>query len=75
MPDHININHPDGRARWRSEMLEIAQLRAKVQTLENSLLSVEGDLDAIFTRIERGDEVELHMPSGAVFVVTGKLRK
>lgn len=75
MPDHININHPDNRARYRFEMLEIAQLRAKVQTMENFLLNAESDLEAIFTRIERGDEVELHMKSGAVFVVTGKQRK
>ncbi|OWV67896.1 hypothetical protein ATY76_13275 [Rhizobium sp. R339] len=75
MPDHININHPDNRAKYRYEMLEIVQLRARVQTLENFLLNAESDLEAIFTRIERGDEVELHMQSGAVFVVTGKKRK
>ena len=75
MPDHININHPDNRAKYRYEMLEIVQLRARVQTLENFLLNAESDLEAIFTRIERGDEVELHMQSGAVFVVSGRQRK
>ncbi|MBX5112735.1 hypothetical protein [Rhizobium lentis] len=74
MPDHININHPDSRARWREKTLEIVQLRAKITMLENCLLDIEGDLEAIFTRIERGDEVELHMQSGAVFVITGKER-
>ncbi|AID18367.1 hypothetical protein PPF1_54 [Rhizobium phage vB_RleM_PPF1] len=75
MPDHINIHHPDSRAKYRHEMLEIVQLRARVSTLESFLLNAEGDLEAIFTRIERGDEVELHMQSGAVFVITGKVRK
>ncbi|MBY2911405.1 hypothetical protein [Rhizobium leguminosarum] len=74
MPDHININHPDSRAKYRHEMLEIVQLRARVSTLESFLLNAEGDIEAIFTRIERGDEVELHMQSGAVFVITGKKR-
>ncbi|MGR9441639.1 hypothetical protein [Rhizobium leguminosarum] len=75
MPDHINIHHPDNRAKYRRERLAIEELRAKVTTLENFLLDAEGDLEAIFTRIERGDEVELHMPSGEVFIVTGKPRK
>ncbi|MBB3297841.1 MULTISPECIES: hypothetical protein [unclassified Rhizobium] len=75
MPDHINIHHPDSRAKYRRERLLIEELRAKVSTLESFLIDAEGDLEAIFTRIERGDEVELHMPSGAVFVITGKERE
>ncbi|MGO8093173.1 hypothetical protein [Rhizobium leguminosarum] len=74
MPDHFKINHPDSRAKYRHEMLEIVQLRARVSTLESFLLNAEGDLEAIFTRIERGNEVELHMQSGAIFVITGKER-
>jgi hypothetical protein len=75
MPDHINIHHPDSRAKYRRERLAIEELRAKVSTLESFLLDAEGDLEAIFTRIERGDQVELNMPSGAVFVITGKARE
>ncbi len=74
MPDHINIHHPDSRAKYRRERLAIEELRAKVSTLESFLFDAEADLEAIFTRIERGDEVELNMPSGAVFVITGKQR-
>jgi hypothetical protein len=75
MPDHINIHHPDGRAMSRQKAVTIAELRAKISTLETYLDSAESDLEAIFTRIKRGDAVELHMPNGAVFIVTGKERK
>lgn len=75
MPDHINIHHPDGRAERRQKAVTIAELRAKITTLETYLDSAENDLEAIFTRIERGDAVELHMTSGAVFIVTGKASK
>lgn len=74
MPDHVNIHHPDSRAKYRRERLAIEELRAKVSTLESFLLDAEGDLEAIFTRIERGDQVELNMPSGEVFIITGKRR-
>ncbi|ANM12102.1 hypothetical protein [Rhizobium sp. N324] len=75
MPDHVNIHHPDRRAERREKAVTIAELRAKISTLETYLDSAERDLEAIFTRIERGDEVELHMQSGAVFVITGKERE
>ncbi|MDK4733602.1 MULTISPECIES: hypothetical protein [unclassified Rhizobium] len=37
--------------------------------------TAEGDLDALFTRIGRGDPVQLNMQSGTVFVITGKQRR
>lgn len=74
MADHINIHHPDGREVRRRIAIEIAELQARIKVLNNDVLDMESDLNSIFTRIERGDEVELHMQHGGVFVVTGKLR-
>lgn len=72
--DHINIQHPERRGvdsdtyRWIMEndklKLELKQLRQWYDTLER-------DLSSIFTRIERGQTVELHYPDGRCFVVTG----
>ncbi|WP_176439408.1 hypothetical protein [Rhizobium esperanzae] len=37
--------------------------------------TAEGELEAIFTRIGRGDPVQPNIQSGAVFVITGKQRR
>ena len=71
MADHININHPQFRARERSDRIKAAELEAKIGVLEMYLRAVEADLEAIFNRVERGLECELHMPDRTVYVVTG----
>lgn len=78
MPDHINIQHPDRRgvaSDYYRSMLEIKKLKAELEQLGQWYLSVSGDLEAIFTRIERGETAELHYPDGRVFVVEGKERE
>lgn len=75
MANHVNINHPDINARYRHEAVTIAELRAKISVLETYLRSVESDLEAIFTRIEDDEEVELHMKSGEVYIIAGKVRR
>jgi hypothetical protein len=74
MPDHINIHHPDNGERREREDMVIAEMKAKITVLNQHLLSVRGDLEAIFTRIERGAPCELHMKNGDVYVITGVLR-
>lgn len=74
MPDHINIHHPDTNERWEREAIKIAELKARITVLDQALLQVRGDLEAIFTRIERGEECELHMKNGDVYVITGALQ-
>lgn len=78
MPDHINIQHPDYRGVesdiYRAR-LEIEKLRVELKQLRMYHDAVCGDLEAIFTRVSRGDAAELHCPDGRVFVVTGKERE
>lgn len=74
MSDHININHPDQGDRWEYEAIKVAKLEATIKVLETSIRQARGDLEAIFTRIERGDQCELHMKNGDVYVITGALR-
>lgn len=74
MTDHINIHHPDDGERREREAIKVAELQARITILDRSLLQVRGDLEAIFTRIERGEECELHMKNGDVYVITGVLR-
>lgn len=76
--DHININHPERRGadsdRFRS-ILEHDKLKLELTQLRQWYDMLERDLTAIFTRVERGDPVELHYPDGSVYVVTGKPRE
>lgn len=74
MPDHININHPERRERDRQDHIKQAEQDARIKVLEMHLRAVESDLKSIFTRIERGDDCELHMPNGDVYVIKGELR-
>ncbi|RWX78247.1 hypothetical protein EPK99_06320 [Neorhizobium lilium] len=74
MADHINIHHPDRGERYEREALMIAELKTKIAVMETALTQSRGDLEAIFTRIKRGDPCELHMMNGDVYVITGALR-
>lgn len=74
MPDHINIQHPERGERYEREALKIAELKTKIAVMETALARSRDDLEAIFTRIERGDPCELHMMNGDVYVITGALR-
>ncbi|WP_159953159.1 hypothetical protein [Rhizobium sp. 18065] len=74
MPDHINIQHPEYRESRLRDAIGLAQLEAKVRTLESHIAAANSDLESIFTRIERGDQCELHMKTGEVYVIRGKLK-
>lgn len=75
MSDHINIHHPDDGERREREAIKVAEMQARITILDRSLLQVRGDLEAIFTRIERGEPCELHMKNGDVYVITGVLER
>lgn len=69
MADHINIHHPGNIDNRMRAAIETAELKARVSVLERYLMGAQSDLDAIFTRIARGEVVELHYPDGRVIVV------
>lgn len=72
--DHINVMHPD-RYSLDSDIfrdrLTIRKLQVELENVTQFHAAVSRNLEAIFTRIGRGDPVELHYPDGRVFVVTG----
>lgn len=76
--DHININHPDRLDVYSDvyrSVLERKRLELEVAQLGEWLKMATRDLEAIFTRIERGEPVELHYRDGSVYVLTGKIRE
>lgn len=66
MADHMNIHHPNGRRDRLRAAIEVAELKARLSVLETTLLNMEDDLEAIFTRIAKGERVELHYPDGEI---------
>lgn len=69
MPDHINIHMPRTRDVLQ-DAIGRAQLEAEMKVLRTNYDKMAGDLEAIFTRIGRGDQVELHFPDGNVVPIT-----
>lgn len=72
MPDHINISHPSEygiQSDFYLNKLKLAQLRIEIEQLCSVYRSVSDNLDSIFTRIGRGESVELHYPDGTVRTV------
>lgn len=63
MADHINIHCPDYGDRWATR-LHILKLEAEIKNLQAERDQYRNDLEAIFTRIERGDEVWLYPSKG-----------
>ena len=59
MADHINIRHPNERHRDWQHLKQVALLKTELEIAEKRILQLDGDLDAIFTRIKRGDPVWL----------------
>jgi hypothetical protein len=75
MADHINIVHPAPRGEgsdFYRQTLSEKKLRVELEQMTTWYHALEADLTSIFTRIERGDPVELHYPDGRVFQITGK---
>lgn len=69
MADHINITHPDRHEQFLREQLPLAELKARLEVMSMQARSLSSDLSAIFTRIDRGETVELHYPDGEVVIV------
>lgn len=76
MSDHINIHERGYRHRDAQRYrLQLAQIEAELKLVKDERDQYASDLDAIFTRIARGDPVELHLAEGDdVFIITGKPR-
>lgn len=60
MADHINIRHPDEAERGWRHMEMVKLLETKLEIANQRIEALEKDLDAIFTRARRGDEVWLY---------------
>lgn len=69
MADHINISAPRDRDALR-DRIEKAQMKAELETLRIHYDSMVENLDSIFTRIARGEQVELHYPDRTVIPIT-----
>lgn len=74
MADHVNISHPDGREERMAHRIREAELKARISVMESYMLEMNADLNAIFTRIERGHDVELHYRDGTVVHIVDRDR-
>ena len=59
MADHINITHPDDNERGWRHMEQVTLLKAQLDIANKRIVTLESDLDSIFTRAQRGDEIWL----------------
>jgi len=67
--DHINIRAPRDLFEME-DRFQKARLEAEMKVLQTAYETVRADLDSIFTRIGRGEQVELHYPDGKVVLIT-----
>lgn len=66
MADHSNIHEPNYAAReeWRARV-EVEKLKLALSWAEKERDHYRDNLDAIFTRIARGDHVDLYYGDGS----------
>ena len=74
MADHINIAAPKKRHEledrlWRERM------QTELKVLQEAYDKLASDMDSIFTRIGRGEQVELRYPDGQVIPITKARRR
>lgn len=74
MADHINISAPRRRHELQ-ERITAQQMKAEMEILRNAYDDMASDLDSIFTRIARGEQVELHYPDGTIVPITKARRR
>lgn len=69
MADHVNITQVEWfDERWDAR-LAYEKLAAELSIMTARFRDAQSNLDAIFTRIARGDDVELHYRNGDVIRV------
>lgn len=66
MADHINIADPNPRGDYWGSRLFIAKLEAELKCAQAERDHYRDNLDAVFTRIARGDVAHLHYRDGSV---------
>jgi hypothetical protein len=69
MPDHINI-HPPRRRDELEDRLKFERVQVELTVLREAYDELRGDMDSIFTRIGRREQVELHYPDGEIVLIT-----
>ena len=72
MADHININHPQQYDPFRTDNLlhvRVQEMELELKIANQRLNAAMADLGSIFTRIDRGQTVELHYPDGRKIVI------
>lgn len=68
MPDHINISNPDRDVRYWEHRLEVAVLETRIRVLESERNHYRDQLEAIHTRIGRGDDCWLQINGEKVVI-------
>lgn len=68
MPDHINISNPDGGERHWDHRLQVAKLEAELKVTQAERDHYRSNLEALHTRIGRGDEVWLNIDGEKVII-------
>lgn len=63
MAAHSNIREPDYGDRW-GQRLRVLQLEAEIANLKAERDHYQGDLRAIFTRIGKGEHIDLFFDDG-----------
>ncbi len=66
MADHVNIADPDSRGNYWGDRLFIAKLEAELKCAQAERDHYRDNLDAVFTRIARGEEAQLNYRDGSV---------
>jgi hypothetical protein len=70
MADHINISERNQRQSDWARIVEVEKLKVEVIWAEKRADAMVRDLEAIFTRIGRGDTVQLHYENGTMIEVS-----
>jgi len=69
MADHVNIIQIERFDQHWDDRLAHDKIKAELEIMTMRFQQAQSNLDAIFTRIRRGDDVELHYRNGDVIRV------
>lgn len=73
MADQVNIPDPDTADRDWNRLMETELARTRESVLSRRIMEQGSQLSAIFNRIERGEDVELHYRDGTVIVIGARI--